>query len=223
VRLITVRSPISLIPRSVPHQVDIIEYVNTDRSNQYTLHTGSRGVCRTDSGGDFDGNPLGTECRSGAGSNNGCGIEDVDGTAGAPFNAGCGGVVVMLWDETQLSFWRFARDEIPQDIRNSHPNPDSWGTPTARWTNESCDIKNSFRDMQSTSHRLRFLEYDVEKNTFFLFPVVINITICGDWAGSAYDNGNFPGTCAEAVADPSNYDGMTLSPLLAITTCSNFL
>ena len=43
----------------------------------------------------------------------------------------------------------------------------------------------------------------------FLFPVVINITICGDWAGSAYSSGGFPGTCADAVADPSNYDSAT--------------
>jgi len=156
VRSITVRSPILLILRSVPHQVDIIEYVNTDRSNQYTLHTGSGAVCRADPKGDFDGNPLGTECRSGAGSNNGCGIEDFDGTAGAPFNAGCGGVVVMLWDETELSFWRFSRDEIPTDIHDSHPDPDSWGTPIARWTDETCDIGNAFRDMQSRSPSISF-------------------------------------------------------------------
>ena len=157
-RFVTVRSPISLIPRSAPLQVDIIEYVNTDRSNHYTLHTGSA-ECRMDPGGDFDGTPGGTECRSGNGSNNGCGIADFDGTAGAPFNACGGGVVVMLWDETQLSFWRFARGEIPQDIHDSRPNPDSWGTPIARWTDESCDIENAFRDMQSMFHRCRSLEY----------------------------------------------------------------
>ena len=108
-----------------------------------------------DPGADFDGNPLGTECRSGAGSNNGCGIKDFDGTAGAPFNAGGGGVVVMLWDEAKLSFWRFARDEIPQDIHDGRPDPDSWGIPVAHWTDESCDIENAFRDMQSMFHRFR--------------------------------------------------------------------
>ena len=55
---------------------------------------------------------------------------------------------------------------------------------------------------------VRFVPSDaILKTPRFLFlPVVINITICGDWAGSAYDNGGFPGTCADAVADPSNYD-----------------
>jgi len=133
------------------HQADIVEYVNTDQSNQYTLHTGSKAVCRTDPGENFDGDPLGAECRSEAGNNAGCAIRDIEGTAGAPFNAGTGGVVVMLWDKTQLSFWRFARTEVPQDILNGTPDPDSWGTPIARWTDESCDIENAFRDMQRMS------------------------------------------------------------------------
>ena len=117
-----------------------------------------------DPGAGFRGNPLGTECRSGAGSNAGCAIKDFDGTAGAPFNAGTGGVVVMLWDKTQLSFWRFARGKIPQDIHGGHPNPDSWGTPIAHWTNKSCDIENAFRDMQRASRPRRSLEHDVENS-----------------------------------------------------------
>lgn len=52
--------------------------------------------------------------------------------------------------------------------------------------------------------------------------MVINITICGDWAGPAYDNGGFPGTCADAVADPSNYDSTTFSPLYANAAYSKF-
>ena len=147
-RFIATQSPTSL-NLCFPHQVDIIEYVNTDRSNQYTLHTGSGAVCKMDPGAGFEGTPLGTECRSGAGSNAGCAIKDFDGTAGAPFNAGAGGVFVLLWDETQLSFWRFGRGEIPQDIYDGCPDPDSWGTPIALWTDESCDIGNAFRDMQS--------------------------------------------------------------------------
>ncbi|KAF9787254.1 glycoside hydrolase family 16 protein [Thelephora terrestris] len=165
-------------------EVDIIEHVNNDQSNQITLHTGSEAVCKIGPGANFDGNVLGNDCRSGAGSNNGCGIKAFDGSAGSPFNAGGGGVVVTLWDETELSFWMFARDKIPQDILDGSPDPGSWGTPIASWTNQSCDIQNAFRDMQ----------------------LVINITICGDWAGAAYDSGGFPGTCADAVADPSNYD-----------------
>lgn len=111
-----------------------------------------------DPGAKFDGNPLGTACQSGAGDNAGCAVKDFDGTAGAPFNAGGGGVVVFLWDNTQLSFWRFARAEIPQDIQDGRPNPGGWGTPIAHWTDQSCDIENAFQDMQRMSRPLRFFK-----------------------------------------------------------------
>jgi hypothetical protein len=54
--------------------------------------------------------------------------------------------------------------------------------------------------------------------------VVINITICGDWAGAAYNSGGFPGTCADAVADPSNYDSTTPLSLFALVSAhSDFI
>jgi hypothetical protein len=161
-----------------------------------------------DPGAKFDGNPLGTECLSGAGSNAGCAIRDFDGTAGAPFNAGGGGVVAVLWDDSQITFWRFARGEIPQDVRNGLPNPDGWGTPIAHWADESCDIENAFRDMQSPSPPFLPCESEIEN----CVPVVINITICGDWAGSVFAADGFSGSCGDAVADPSNYDGAIIVP-----------
>ena len=119
----------------------------------------------------------------------------------------------MLWDETELSFWMFSREDIPQDIRDGSPNPDSWGTPVARWTDQSCDIKNAFQDMQCIPRPFLSFECHVESSSLLFLLVVINITICGDWAGSAYNNGGFPGTCPDAVADPSNYDSMSFPPL----------
>lgn len=68
----------------------------------------------------------------------------------------------MLWDETELSFWMFSREETPQDIQDGCPDPDSWGTPIARWSNQSCDIQKAFRDMQCTLHPVRSLKYGVE-------------------------------------------------------------
>ena len=150
------------------HQVDIIEHVNNDQANQITLHTGSEAVCKIGPAANFDGDVLGNDCRSGAQSNNGCGIKASSGSAGAPFNAGGGGVIVTLWDETELSFWMFARDKIPQDILDGCPDPDSWGTPTASWTNQSCDIQNAFRNMQRMLSQSRSLECDAENP--FLSP-----------------------------------------------------
>ena len=45
-----------------------------------------------------------------------------------------------------------------------------------------------------------------------LFLVVINITICGDWAGAVYNSEGFLGACADAVLNPSNYDSAILIP-----------
>ena len=46
--------------------------------------------------------------------------------------------------------------------------------------------------------------------------VVLNIAICGDWAGAVYNSG---GTCADAVGNSTNYDctsslGDCFGPLL---------
>ena len=58
-----------------------------------------------------------------------------------------GGVFAMLWDNTTISIWRFERTQIPQDIQNGNPDPDTWGTPTALWADDSCNIAASFRDL----------------------------------------------------------------------------
>jgi len=178
-------------------EIDIIEYVNEAKVNQYTLHSGPGKECKLDPNAtarytnpdgsqpkSYLGNTLGLECQSSDGNNSGCGVNDFEGSAGDLFNKAGGGVVVMLWDETQISFWRFERDQIPQDIQDENPNPDNWGIPIAYWSDKSCDITNSFHD----------------------HSIIINISICGDWAGPAYANSGFPGTCGDAVANATNYD-----------------
>jgi len=144
-------------------QIDIVEYVNTDKFNQYTLHTGSRGVCRTNpnvgpkyksANGTMDksflATPITTECKSSPSNNAGCAFTDVEGSAGTSFNTAAGGVFAMLWDNTHIAIWRFERSKIPQDIQDGDPNPEAWGTPAALWSDESCDIAASFRDLSRT-------------------------------------------------------------------------
>jgi len=175
-------------------EIDIVEFVNTDTSNQYTLHTGTKGVCKMDPnvaakyksangtiGKGFLGTPLTTECQSSASNNAGCAFTDVEGSAGTPFNMASGGVFAMLWDNTQIAIWRFERNQIPQDIQSGNPDPDTWGIPAAFWSEESCNIAASFSNLQ----------------------LVMNISVCGDWAGAVFNSG---GTCADAVANSTNYD-----------------
>jgi len=173
-------------------EIDLIEFVNGATTNQMTLHTGGGVNCKLDPNAaaryknedgsqskSYLGTTLGSDCTSSATSNGGCAVTDLDGSAGAPFNANGGGVKVMLWDDSQIAIWTFDRCQVPQDIQNGNPNPDTWGVPVAFWSSSSCDIANAFKD----------------------HSIVINTSICGDWAGAT-----FPGSCSDAVANASNYD-----------------
>lgn len=177
-------------------EIDIIEFVNQATTNQYTLHTGSGSDCTLDKAPQaiykdstgvlkpFLGNVMGTECRSSNGANAGCAFSDSgNASVGTAFNMGAGGVFALLWDNTQVSMWRFPRSSIPQDINAGNPDPTQWGIPMGYWSNSTCDIGNHF------------------VNQHF----ILDITICGDWAGSAYDSLGL-GSCTDAVANASNYD-----------------
>lgn len=164
-----------------------------------TLHTGPQ--CFLDTNPPtgpqtFSGNVLSTSCASSPSFDTGCGIGDSDPTSyGAGFNGADGGVYIHLWDQTGISIWHFERSKIPQDIIAGSPNPSSWPIPVAFWSNAGCDVASHFYD-----HSL-----------------VIDTTLCGDWAGNVYGNSGCPGTCAEAVSQASNFDGASVLFLLRQT------
>lgn len=123
-----------------------------------------------------------TNCAS-INSNDGCAVLDTDARSyGAQFNAVGGGVFAHLWDSNGIRIWHFARSDIPQDISAGNPNPSGWGTPAAVIAPAKCDM-TKFHD-----HNL-----------------IINIALCGDWAGATYQGAGCPGTCSQAVANPQNY------------------
>jgi hypothetical protein len=168
-------------------EIDVIEGVNTGTQNQYTLHTSDN--CSLDANvatpSAVSGHIVDTTCASSSANNDGCAFIDSDARSfGEGFNQNGGGVYAHLWDSTGIKAWHFARNEVPQDITDSAPDPTSWGTPAAFWSAQSCDMASHFYD-----HVLTF-----------------DTTLCGDWAGSVYSSFGCPGTCAEAVADPSNFD-----------------
>lgn len=55
--------------------------------------------------------------------------------------------------------WFWKRSAIPTDIAT--PDPTSWGSPVAKFTNASCNIAEHFQD----------------------HAIIFDITFCGDWAG----------------------------------------
>ncbi|RDB23668.1 hypothetical protein Hypma_008985 [Hypsizygus marmoreus] len=164
-------------------EIDVLEGVHDQPTNQYALHTSTGCTLST---GDLKvpSKLLGKQCASSGSSNAGCGFLDTDTrTYGKGFNAIGGGVYAHVWDSTGIKVWHFPRTDIPEDITTKNPDPSTWGTPTAFWSDSSCDMATHFFD-----HAL-----------------VIDTTICGDFAGATYKSAGCPGTCAQAVADPKNY------------------
>lgn len=171
-------------------EIDIIEGVNNQATNQMTLHSGTNQSCaiaKSNSSTDhFTGQVLGTDCYSTPNADAGCGVEDTDTRSfGYGFNNAEGGVFALLWDNSSgMSMWHFARADIPTDLIAQTPNPSTWSTPAGFWSAQSCDISANFYDHQ----------------------MVIDTTICGNWAGgSAYSSSGCPGTCSDMVANATNY------------------
>lgn len=168
----------------VTGEIDILEGVNNQATNQYTLHT-SEGCTASKGSVGITGQPgQTTQCATIGDDNTGCAYLDTDARSyGEGFNNAGGGVFAHLWDHTGIKIWHFARSEVPKDINNGNPNPVSWGAPAAFWSADSCNITDHFH-----GHAL-----------------VFDTTLCGDWAGATYNSAGCPGSCEEAVADPNNF------------------
>jgi len=174
-------------------EIDIVEGVHEQQSNQMTLHTAPG--CTIDSA---LANPkvstiLSTNCDATVNFNAGCAFLDSDTSSyGANLNAAGGGVFAMLWADDGISIWFFPRSKVPSDLKNlktksatsgATANPSAWGSPKAFWASTTCSTKKFFN-----SHSL-----------------VFDTTLCGDWAGATYASAGCPGTCADRLKDPSNF------------------
>ncbi|SJK98519.1 uncharacterized protein ARMOST_01787 [Armillaria ostoyae] len=90
--------------------------------------------------------------------------------------------------DTFIKIWFWARNNnsIPPDIQveNANINTDAWGTPFAYFPNTSCSISDMFG-----AHN-----------------IIINLTFCGDWAGSVYSTSDCPSSCVDYVDnDPAAF------------------
>eukprot|EP00727_Mastigamoeba_balamuthi_P005762 m51a1_g1805 putative endo- -beta-glucanase (327) ;mRNA; r:460183-461283 len=155
-------------------EIDIIENVHKATTNMVTLHTKQgcdqagqptsafQGHWSTGS----QGNPA-DNCWIGAPdqySNQGCGIVNPPNTYGAALNQRGGGVWATLWTTQQIAVWYWPHGKVPSDLTSNNPNPSAWGKPFAKFALGSKCPSNFFHD-----HR-----------------IIINLTFCGDWAGSVF-------------------------------------
>ncbi|TBU31749.1 concanavalin A-like lectin/glucanase domain-containing protein [Dichomitus squalens] len=132
------------------------------------LMTANQMALHTSSGCTVDG----TDCSSGAG----CTVmEKKDSSYGQAFAAAGGGVWATQLDTTGINIWFWSRNDIPDSVKSATNtvDPTSWGTPSASYpSGSSCDISQFFTPQQ----------------------LVLDISLCGDWAGLANVYGQTCGT-----------------------------
>ncbi|KZO93523.1 glycoside hydrolase family 16 protein [Calocera viscosa TUFC12733] len=166
-------------------EIDIYEGVNLGTHNQVTFHTEPN--CTYTRGVNQTGTIIvlqGTDCDAFVNDNSGCGITDPSQTSyGEALNALGGGVFAMKWDDDGIAAWFFHRSSIPPDVSNGDPQPSGWGYPTAQLAPGGCNPWLYFSD----------------------HSIVFDITLCGDWAGSAYSSSGCPGSCETQVMKGANF------------------
>ncbi|KAL8279304.1 hypothetical protein RQP46_008341 [Phenoliferia psychrophenolica] len=141
--------------------------VNLQTTNQYALHTES-GCEATGTSANELGNLTYADCSSTANDNSGCTVlEPNTASYGEAFAAAGGGVYATELASTGISIWFFSRANIPSDLLASNtsavPDPSGWGTPSAYYPTSGCSMDKFFAGQH----------------------LVLDITLCGDWAGSA--------------------------------------
>ncbi|KAI0363232.1 hypothetical protein BV20DRAFT_1040025 [Pilatotrama ljubarskyi] len=141
-------------------EIDIIEAVNLMTYNQMALHT--QNGCTQPSSVTQTGTTGNTNCSTDAG----CTVaENQPYSFGASFASAGGGVWATQLDSSGIYIWFWTRDSVPSSLSSASDTIDtsSWGTPSAAYPSSSCNIAEFFTPQQ----------------------LVIDITLCGNWAGVA--------------------------------------
>ncbi|KZT03265.1 glycoside hydrolase family 16 protein [Laetiporus sulphureus 93-53] len=149
-------------------EIDILEAVNQMTYNQYALHTNAG--CNASSSATASGTIGTTDCNATAGCTY---AEAKSDSYGSGFNSAGGGVWATLLDASGISIWFWSRADIPSSISTANTSIDisDWGTPSANYSSALCDIETYFAAQQ----------------------LVLDITLCGDWAG---DLSTYTETCS---------------------------
>ncbi|KAI9058710.1 glycoside hydrolase family 16 protein [Trametes sanguinea] len=141
-------------------EIDIIEAVNLMTYNQMALHT--QNGCTQPSSVTQSGTTGNTNCSTDAG----CTVaEKQSNSFGESFASAGGGVWAAQFDSSGIFIWFWTRDSVPSSVTNAGDSidPSSWGTPSAAYPSSSCNISEFFTPQQ----------------------LVLDITLCGNWAGEA--------------------------------------
>ncbi|TCD60606.1 hypothetical protein EIP91_009772 [Steccherinum ochraceum] len=142
-------------------EIDIVEGINLMSANQMALHTFA-GCTASGGSGAMTGALGDTNCNSTTGS--GCTVGEKTGNSfGQGFAAGGGGVWATQFDTSGIYIWYWPRANVPASVSTATDSIDisAWGTPSAAFPAAGCNIPEFFGPQQ----------------------FVLDITLCGDWAG----------------------------------------
>ncbi|KZS86937.1 endo-1,3(4)-beta-glucanase-like protein [Sistotremastrum niveocremeum HHB9708] len=162
-------------------EADIIEGVNDVSPNQGTLHTTAG--CVMPSGIQQTGAPQQLDCNYAVNYNAGCGVKvDKANSYGPSFNNIGGGYYAMERTPDFIRMWFWPRNDTsaPIDMKTGKLviDTDSWGEPFGYWpSGPSCNLAAHFGPNN----------------------IIINLTLCGDWAGAVFNNDGCPGNCVDYV------------------------
>ncbi|KAJ8521509.1 hypothetical protein ONZ45_g1811 [Pleurotus djamor] len=165
-------------------EIDIVEAINLMERNQVALHT-TPGCMKANTSNVQLGQTLELDCSTAAG----CVVaESKDNSYGKDFADNGGGVFATQFEASGINIWFWPRSSVPQSISESKGEAltdlADWGTPTASYADDSCNIDQFF-----TPQRL-----------------VLNIALCGIWAGPAFKRQGKcgKGTCEDYITGPGS-------------------
>ena len=130
-------------------EIDIIEGASTTYNNLISAHTGAGCTVSQTLQQQAAGQLKTDNCFVGQ-NNVGCGYaapESDTSSYGDGFNAAQGGVYAMEWDDDYIKIWHFSRSQIPTDITDKQPDPESWPQPDAIFGGSSCAVDKYFKNM----------------------------------------------------------------------------
>ncbi|KAF8970935.1 glycoside hydrolase family 16 protein [Flammula alnicola] len=161
-------------------EVDILEGVNDQSPNAATLHTAAG--CTMPASRSETGTAGQLNCDTSVNGNAGCGVKFPTTTSYGPsLNSVGGGWYAIERSSTYIKVWFWARNDgsVPAEVQNpgQQTNPNNWGVPAAYFPNTSCSISQFFQEHN----------------------IIINLTLCGDWAGNVYSQSGCPSTCVDYV------------------------
>jgi len=164
-------------------EIDIFEGWNDNSRGRATLHT--QPGCSHDPSGIQTGKVLQETCDTKVNYNAGCSVEDpTTDFYGPTLNNNGGAVFAAMYTNSEISVWRWRRQDVPVDIKSNVPRPESWPTPVATWkSGASCGISKNFGPQN----------------------LVITIAMCGDSDLNTYSQGKCPGTCYDYFLKGSHY------------------